>query len=97
MSASFVFPSRDGAFVYYAKSDSAALFRAEKSGLNEELVYNPKVTGTFVYQTLLFFGGNDLLAVGGRVEDLPNSHLYRVNVTRHEAVDLGEVPGMWGG
>ncbi len=93
VSASFVVPSPDGAFVYYAKSDSAGLFRAGKSGLNEELVYNPKVTGTFFYMALLFLGGNDLLAVGGRAEDSPNFHLYRVNVTRHEAVDLGEVSG----
>jgi Tol biopolymer transport system component len=42
VSANFVAPSPDGAFVYYPKSDGAGLFRAGKSGLNEELVYNPK-------------------------------------------------------
>jgi serine/threonine protein kinase/Tol biopolymer transport system component len=87
----FVVPSPDGAFVYYAKSDSTGLFRAGKSGLNEELVYNAKDTGRFFYKALLFLGGNDLLVVVG--SDSPNFHLYRVNVTSHEAVDLGEVPG----
>jgi serine/threonine protein kinase/Tol biopolymer transport system component len=92
VSASFVVPSPDGAFVYYAKSDSAGIFLAGKSGLNEELVYNPKGTGLSFYPALVFPGGKELLAVGGQVEDLPNFHLYRVDVTRHEAVDLGEVP-----
>ena len=92
VSASFVVPSPDGAFVYYAKSDSPGIFRAGKSGLNEELVYNPKGTGLFFYAVLVFPAGNDLLAVGGRGEDALNLHTYRINVTSHEAVDLGEVP-----
>ncbi|MGC1254280.1 MAG: protein kinase, partial [Candidatus Acidiferrales bacterium] len=33
-------PSVDGEFIYYVKSDSSGLFRAGKTGLNEELVYN---------------------------------------------------------
>ena len=84
--------SPDGAFVYYVKSDSAGIFRAGKSGLNEELVYDPKGTGLFFDYVLLFPGGDDLLAVGRRVDWL-NFHFYKVNVTRHEGVDLGEVPG----
>ncbi len=43
-------PSPDGAFIYYAKSFNSGIFRAGKSGLNEELVCNPKDPG-------LFFGG----------------------------------------
>jgi serine/threonine protein kinase len=92
VSAYFVVPSPDGEFIYYAKFDSAGLFRAGKSGLNEELVYNPKGTGPLFYTALLFLGGNDLLVVVVR-RDWSNFHLYRVNVTSHEAVDLGEVPG----
>ena len=41
-----------------------AAFRAGKSGLNEELVYNPEVTGQLFFPLLLFPGGNDLLAAG---------------------------------
>jgi serine/threonine protein kinase/Tol biopolymer transport system component len=92
VSARLVAPSPDGAFVYYPKSDGAGIFRAGKSGLNEELVYNPKGTSPLFYRALLLLGGNDLLAVVARL-DWPSFHLYRVNVTRHEAVDLGEVPG----
>jgi Tol biopolymer transport system component len=44
---------------------------------------------------LLFPGGNDLLAVGVEPETEDKFRLHRVNVTSHEAVDLGEVSGRW--
>ena len=40
------------------------IFRADKSGLNEELVYNPEDRGLLFTPLLLFPGGNDLLAAG---------------------------------
>ena len=89
----WVVPSPDGAFIYYVKTDSAGIFRAEKSGLNEELVYNPEGTGLLCAPLLLFPGGNDLLAARGRPDDLTNFHFVRINVTSHEAVDLGDVSG----
>ena len=67
-----VVPSPDGAFIYYAKSDSAGIFRAEKSGLNEEIVYNSEGTGLTFVPLVLFPGGNDLLAAGRR-KARPNS------------------------
>jgi Tol biopolymer transport system component len=97
VAASWVVPSPDGAFIYYVKSDRAEIFRAEKSGLNEELVYNFKRTGlVFFWPILVFPGGNDLLA-GGYRENSPISSFYRINVTSHEAVGLGEVSGNPGG
>ena len=78
VSASWVVPSPDGAFVYYVKPNITGIFRAGKSGLNEELVCDPpKGTGRFFCAALLFLGGNDLLATGAQVEDLPIFHLYR--------------------
>jgi serine/threonine protein kinase/Tol biopolymer transport system component len=85
-------PSPDGALIYYRKSFGSGIYRAEKSGLNEELVYDPKATGLFFIPALLFPGGNDLLVAGLR-NDSPNVRLYRVNVTNHESADLGEVSG----
>jgi serine/threonine protein kinase/WD40 repeat protein len=82
-------PSPDGAFIYYAKSDSPGIFRAGKSGLNEELVYNPESAGLRFTPVLLFPGGNELLAVGYRGAS-SNIRFSRINVTSHEAVDLGE-------
>jgi len=86
-----VLPSADGASIFYVKSDSPGIFRAGKSGLNEELVYKPEGTGQFFIPLLLFPGGNDLLAGATRL-DSPNFRIFRVNLTSHEAIDLGEVP-----
>jgi Tol biopolymer transport system component len=95
VSALYVVPSPDGASIYYLNFGSAGIFRAGKSGLNEELVYNFKGTGLFFIPLQLFPGGNDLLAAGLR-ENSPNFHFYRINVTSHEGVDLGEVSGRLG-
>ena len=86
-------PSPDGAFIYYAKSDSAGILRAGKSGVGEELVYSSQGTGLFFFPLLLFPGGNDLLAARVPLDYEPSFHFYRINVTSHEAVDLGEVSG----
>jgi serine/threonine protein kinase/Tol biopolymer transport system component len=85
-------PSPDGVFLYYSKTDRDGIFRADKSGLNEELVYSSEGTGLVFEPMLLFPGGNDLLAVGFR-RDGSIVRFYRINVATHEAVDLGEVSG----
>jgi serine/threonine protein kinase/Tol biopolymer transport system component len=95
VSARYVVPSLDGASIYYFKLDSPGIFRAGKSGLNEELVYKSEGSGLFFVPLLLFPGGNDLLAAGVP-EDSRNIHFYRINVTSHEGVDLGEVSGRLG-
>jgi serine/threonine protein kinase/Tol biopolymer transport system component len=87
-----VVPSPDGASIFYVKSDSFGIFRAGKSGLNEELVYNPEGTGMSFIPLLLFPGGKDLLAAAGQPFSAKFS-LYRIDVTRHKAIDLGEVTG----
>jgi len=90
-SASNVVPSPDGASIFYSRFGSSGIFRAEKSGLNEELVYSSEGTGQFFFFPLLLFpGGNDLLA-GGFRQDASHFSFFRINLRRHEAVDLGEV------
>jgi serine/threonine protein kinase len=90
----FALPSLDGAFIYYAKKfDSSGIFRAEKSGLNEELVYNGEKTGLFLLPMLLFPGGNELLAAGVPGNFGPKFHFYRIDLTSHQGTDLGEVSG----
>jgi len=96
ISAWFAIPSPDGAFIYYVKPDSAGIFRAEKSGLNEELVYNREGTGLYFIPLLLFPGGNDLLAGGFLPGTEHKIRFYRINVASHEAGDLGEVSGNQG-
>ena len=88
-SAGYVLPSPDGT-LFYVKSDNPAIFRMGKSGLNEELVYKPQDNSS-LFPVLLFPGGKDLLA-GALGPNLPNSRIFRINLTSHEAVDLGEMP-----
>jgi Tol biopolymer transport system component len=90
--ASYVVPSPDGAFIFYIKSDSPEIFRAEKSGVGEESVYKPEDSGQIFAPTLVFPGGNELLATGFRWYST-TFHFYRINLSRHEAVDLGEMSG----
>ena len=85
--------SPDGAFIYYSKSNRTGIFRSEKSGLNEELVYNSESSGVPFFPELIFPGGNDLLATGFPAGFGPIFHFYRINVSNHTAVDLGEVSG----
>jgi len=85
---SFVLPSPDGSSIFYVKSDYSGIFRAERSGLNEELVYGPDGTGLF--PALVFPGGNDLLAASVRM-DSPGFRLSKINLTTHKAIGLGEI------
>jgi serine/threonine protein kinase/Tol biopolymer transport system component len=88
--ASTVIPSPDGASIFYTRSDKPGIFRAGKSGLNEELAYKPEDNSLLLFPLLLFPGGNDLLVAGMRSES-PNFRISRINLTKHEAVDLGEI------
>ena len=90
--ADSVLPSPDGNSLFYTKSDNPAIFRVGKSGLNEELVYKPQDNSLFFFPLLLFPGGNNLLAGAGRPHS-PNTRIFRISLTSHEAVDLGEMPG----
>jgi serine/threonine protein kinase/Tol biopolymer transport system component len=85
--------SPDSAFIYYSKADRTGIFRSEKSGLNEELVYDFEGNGAYFTPVLLFPGGNDLLAASFSDSPDPKFHLYRINVTNHEVADLGEASG----
>jgi serine/threonine protein kinase/Tol biopolymer transport system component len=91
VAARWMVPSSDGASIFYAKSEGSGIFRAGKSGLDEELVYNAKGTGLFFVPVLPFPGGNDLLAGGFQVAFESKFRFYRINLTSHAAVDLGEV------
>ena len=92
VSASSIVPSLDGSSIFYVKSDSSRIFRAEKSGLNEQTVYNPGDTSRDFFPLLLFPGGSDLLAIS-RQGSSTNFRFHRINLTSQEAIDLGEVSG----
>jgi DNA-binding winged helix-turn-helix (wHTH) protein/Tol biopolymer transport system component len=89
-SADYILPSPDGTSFFYTKPDSPGIFRMGKSGLNEELVY--KSHDRFLFPMLVFPGGNDLLAGASRLTSSTGT-FFRINLTNHEAVDLGDIPG----
>jgi eukaryotic-like serine/threonine-protein kinase len=93
VSAWSMIPSPDGIYIFYMRTGGYAIFRAEKSGLNEELVYNFEGTGLIFFPLLVFPGGTDLLAAGVPTNGDPEFHLCKINISRHESVDLGEVSG----
>jgi serine/threonine protein kinase/Tol biopolymer transport system component len=89
--AFFMVPSPDGASIYYGKADGSGIFRAGKSGLNEELVYKGEGSGLVFLPVLFFPNGSDLLA-GAIPAGLGSKlHLYRITLASHQAVDLGEI------
>jgi serine/threonine protein kinase/Tol biopolymer transport system component len=95
-SASGVVPSPDGASIFYAKSGASAIFRADKSGLHEESVYNFRGAGQSYFPLLLFPDGQDLLVAASPFGfDLSPSEfrLYKITVASHQALDLGELSG----
>src|SRR5580658_1463046 len=95
-SASDVVPSPDGASIFYSMSGGSAIFRAEKSGLHEESVYNFKGAGQSYFPLLLFPGSQDLLVAASSFGfDLSQSQfrLYKITVASHQALDLGELSG----
>ncbi len=89
-SAGYLLPSPDDASIFYTKWDNPGIFRARRSGLNEELVFNSEGTDWFFSPMLLFPSGNELLAAGLRTGS-PNVRISRINLSSHGAVDLGEV------
>jgi serine/threonine protein kinase len=91
-SASYLVLSPDGGSIFYAKSDNSGIFRGEKSGLNEELVYSSAGTGMSFIPLLVFPGGKELLAAGGQPYSA-DFNFYRINLTSHKAADLGAVSG----
>jgi serine/threonine protein kinase/Tol biopolymer transport system component len=88
-SVRYVVPSADGAYIYYPNSDNSGIFRAGKSGLNEELLYKSEDTSSLLYPLLLFPNGNELLVGSVRPGEVINARFYRISLTSHEAVDLG--------
>jgi serine/threonine protein kinase/Tol biopolymer transport system component len=85
--------SPDGAFIYYSKPDKGALYRSEKSGLNEEFVYSGEGTGLDFFPKLVFPDGNYLLAAGFPPSSgmhVGKCHFFKINIASHEGTDLGE-------
>jgi len=84
-------PSVDGASVFYARLRD--IFRSDRSGLNEKLVYtlDPK---TFVTRRILPYpdGNRLLLLTGDTVSSIENTSALELDLSKQSAADLGQIP-----
>src|SRR6516225_10121853 len=90
-------PSRDGNSLFYLKSHSDAIFRATKSGLNEQKVYSFDSPPMTPLSVLPFPHGNDLLVESVAGSNYDQMHFHKVNLSDHTALDLGTLRGYEGG
>ena len=84
-------PSLDGSSFFYLKSLDHAVFRAERSGLNEETVYNFDIPPLMPVSILRFPSGRELLVASVSQYGDQQFHLYKVGVAGRAAVDLGTI------
>jgi Tol biopolymer transport system component len=82
-------PSPDGSSFFYLKVLNRVVFRADRSGLNEETVYTFENPPLWPISILLFPGGSDLLVASVAQYNDQQFHLHRVSVASRSAVDLG--------
>ncbi len=82
--------SADGKF-YYGKGSGNTLFRSEKSGLHEEVIYR-------FDKPLMYFGWvgpypeKDKLLIAAYEPDGDNSHLYKLDILDKQIQEIGSIP-----
>jgi serine/threonine protein kinase/Tol biopolymer transport system component len=87
-------PSTDGAFLFYTNNHGRDIFRATKSGLDEEKIYSFNAAGLPIGRILPYSDGNRLLVLtADPVSALEGFHAHEVDIAKKTATDLAEVPG----
>ena len=85
-------PSADGAAIFYSRDRT--IFRADRSGLNEEQIIKFDAPAFPTSRILAFPGGDHLLVLATDPVALREGfHAYDVDLPKKKAVDLGDVPG----
>jgi serine/threonine protein kinase len=88
-------PSPDGAFLYYTKIGTRAIFRANRSGFGEEQIFAFDPTSLPISRILPFPDGTRLFVLSGdSVSAIENFHVRVVDLSQRSAVDLADVPGV---
>lgn len=88
-------PSPDGQSIYYAKAHT--IFRANRTGMGEEQVFqlNPHIY--FVQRILPFPDGKHLLVLtANTVSSLESFQANNVDLSKQKAEELGDIPGEGG-
>jgi Tol biopolymer transport system component len=83
-------PTADGSGMFYLKSVTPAVYRADKSGLGEEEVFNFGKPSINLASVLPFPNNRELLVAG---LDALDPHLYRIDLSTRMATDLGAFSG----
>jgi Tol biopolymer transport system component len=85
-------PSADGSSVFYLKGENFGIFRADKSGLNEQQVFSMDATKLKPRRILPYPDGKRLLVLThDAVSLLPVEHAYTVDLSTRTSVDLGNL------
>jgi len=91
LSGLYLSPSADGNSLFYSKGGSHAIFRSQKSGLGEELVYDFQPAGVIPGTILPYPDGDNLLVITSTPNfSLDKSRLYKVNLASRAATQLDE-------
>ncbi len=84
-------PSPDGAFLYYTRIGTRAIFRANRSGLGEEQIFSFDPKSLPIVGILPFPDGTRLLVlIGDPVSSLESFHVYVVDLSRRSPVTFQE-------
>jgi serine/threonine protein kinase len=91
-------PAPGGNFVYFVRRAERGIFRADKGGRGEELVYTWD-QNIFPPGALLAYpdGKHLLMLTGDPTSLLERFHAYNIDVAARSAEDLGEISGVAGG
>src|SRR5580692_11711713 len=88
-------PSPDGAFLFYTDSDERTVFRAGKSGLDQEKIYSFGVAALPISRILPYPDGSRLLVVtADPVSSLEGFRAHEIDITKKTEIDLDEIPGI---
>ncbi len=88
LSAYYAIPSPDGAYLYYATSDDAGIFRADKTGLHSQTIFQPTDDRFWNVPALVFPDGKRLVALRGWT-DGNFAELSTIDLTNRTQTNLG--------
>ncbi|NDQ56995.1 MAG: protein kinase [Acidipila sp.] len=90
-------PSPDGAFLYYTKIGTRAVFRANRAGLGEEQLFNFDAANFPIVRILPFPDGTRLLVfTADSISFIETFHAYVLDLSQRSSLDLGEISGVVG-
>ena len=84
-----VVPSHDGASIFYTRNANTEVFRADKSGLNEEMLFKSRGSSSQLSLIGVFPGGDDMLTSSWTVGSPLRRRFSKLNLKTGSLLDLG--------